>query len=104
MVPGNDGHYYLAMIPQAQRHSNSPTQSTYAKALLILIASVLGPIKASAATYPISAGASTATIQSIINTAAAAPGGNTVSFAAGSYSITQGINIPCPASPLTITG
>ncbi len=74
------------------------------KTVLWLIPIVLAPHKVRAATYTIPAGASTATIQSTINTAAAAPGGNTVSFAAGSYSITQGINIPCPASPLTITG
>ena len=59
---------------------------------------------AHAANYPISAGASTATIQSTINAAAAAGGGNTVTFAAGPYSITSQINIPCPASALTIQG
>jgi hypothetical protein len=59
---------------------------------------------AHAANYPISAGASTAAIQSTINTAAAASGGNTVTFAAGPYSVTSQINIPCPASPLTIQG
>jgi hypothetical protein len=74
------------------------------KTILLLIPFLLGPLTVRAATYAISAGASAATIQSTINTAAAAPGGNTVSFAAGSYSITQAINIPCPASPLTITG
>jgi hypothetical protein len=74
------------------------------KTLLLLIPFALGHLEARAATYSISSGASAASIQSIINTAAAAPGGNTVSFAAGSYSITQAITIPCPASPLTITG
>jgi Chitobiase/beta-hexosaminidase C-terminal domain/Bacterial Ig-like domain (group 2) len=58
---------------------------------------------AHAANYPIAAGASQSTIQSTINSAAAAPGGNTVTFAAGIYSVTQ-ITVPCPASPLTITG
>jgi hypothetical protein len=55
-------------------------------------------------TYPVPAGASTATIQSTINTAAAASSAATVSFAAGSYSITSTISIPCPASSLIITG
>ena len=54
--------------------------------------------------YPISAGASTATIQSTINTAAAGSGGSIVSFAAGTYSITSQLSIPCPASPLIISG
>lgn len=62
------------------------------------------PALAHAANFPISAGASTATIQSTVNSAAAAGGGNTVTFAAGNYTITSQINIPCPASPLTITG
>ena len=58
---------------------------------------------ARAANYPIAASASTSTVQSTINTAAAAGGGNTVTFAAGSYSLSQ-ITVPCPASPLVITG
>lgn len=57
-----------------------------------------------AANFPISSGASTATIQSTINSAAAASGGNTVTFAAGNYSITSRITIPCPVSALTIQG
>lgn len=54
--------------------------------------------------FNIPAGSSTATINSTIASAAAASGGNTVSFAAGSYSITSQITIPCPASALTIQG
>ena len=56
-----------------------------------------------AANYPVAAGTGTATVQSTINAAAAAGGGNTVTFAAGSYSLSQ-ITIPCPVSPLVITG
>jgi hypothetical protein len=58
--------------------------------------------RAHANNYPISAGASAATIQSTINTAAASTG-NTVSFAAGSYSPTSSINIPCQ-NGVVITG
>jgi hypothetical protein len=113
MASGGIRNYYLAMTPRVHLH-DGPTDhasATYrssmwanVKIVLLLIPFALVHLEARAATYPISAGASAATIQSTINTAAAAPGGNTVSFAAGSYSITQAINIPCPASPLVITG
>lgn len=53
--------------------------------------------------FTIPAGASTSSVQSTINSAAASGGGNTVMFSSGNYSITP-INIPCPVSPLTITG
>lgn len=74
------------------------------KLLLAILALALSPA-ALAATYPISAGASTATIQS---TLVAAGNDNTgpsiVSFAAGAYSITSQITIPCPKQPMTIQG
>src|ERR1700722_13639482 len=113
MVSGDIRNYYLNMTPRLNppngpKDHASPTYGSNmwanVKTLLLLIPFALEHLQARAATYSISAGASPATIQSTINTAAAAPGGNTVSFAAGSYSITQAINIPCPASPLVITG
>lgn len=64
----------------------------------------LFPVAAHAATFNISAGASIGTIQSTINSAAGSGGGNTVLFAAGNYNVSGQVNIPCPASPLTITG
>ena len=71
--------------------------------LLLCLMMVGGWSAARATNYPIAAGASTSTVQSAINAAAAASGGNTVTFAAGTYSLTQ-ISVPCPASPLVITG
>src|SRR5271154_2095383 len=71
--------------------------------LLLCLMMVGGWSAARATNYPIAAGASTSTVQSAINAAAAASGGNTVTFAAGTYSLTQ-ITVPCPASPLVITG
>lgn len=78
------------------------TGEEFMRKLLWLL--LLVPRLAHAANFPISSGASTAMIQSTINRAAAARGGNTVTFAAGSYSITSQISIPCPASALTIQG
>jgi hypothetical protein len=89
------GYYYVALA----KHESGRRMI---KRLLFLMA--LGCSAAHAANFPISSGASRATIQSTINRAAAAGGGNTVTFAAGSYSITSQINIPCPASALTIQG
>lgn len=58
-----------------------------------------------AATYPIAAGASVSTINSTIAAAAAAGGlSNLVQFAAGNYSVTSVITVPCPVYPLTIQG
>jgi hypothetical protein len=74
------------------------------KSSLLLIPFSLAVLGAHAANYAIPSGANSATIQSTINAAASTSGGNTVSFAAGTYNITQNINIPCPASPLIITG
>jgi hypothetical protein len=63
-------------------------------------------LPASAATYTIAAGTSSSSIQSTLNTAAAAGGANTVVFAAGTYSVTAAMTIPCPANggSLTVTG
>ena len=76
--------------------------------LTATVGSVTSPIftmtDSPAANYTIAAGASESTIQNTINSAAAASGGNTVLFSSGSYSISSPISIPCPASPLTITG
>ncbi len=72
--------------------------------LAVYLVALLCPM-ARAANYPIAAGASVSTIQSTINTAAASTSGpNTVSFAAGPYSITSQITVPCPTFPLTIQG
>jgi hypothetical protein len=113
MASSDIRNYYLDMTPRMHLPKGPKDHATatygsnmwaYVKTLLLLMPFAFGHLEARAATYSISAGASASTIQSTINTAAAAPGGNTVSFAAGSYSITQAINIPCPASPLTISG
>lgn len=74
------------------------------KKIITAIALLLSSLFLRASTFNIAAGAPTSTIQSTINSAAAASGGNIVQFAAGSYSITSQINIPCPASALTIQG
>jgi hypothetical protein len=55
-------------------------------------------------TFNISAGASTATIQSTLNSAAATSGNVVVNFAAGNYSITSQVSIPCPSGTMTIQG
>jgi hypothetical protein len=54
--------------------------------------------------FNISAGASTATIQSTLNTAAGTSGNVIVNLAAGNYSITSQVTIPCPAGTMTIQG
>jgi len=51
-------------------------------------------VPALAATYTVAAGSSAATIQATVNTAGATSG-NTVAFAAGSYSLTATITLPC---------
>ena len=51
-------------------------------------------VPALATTYPVPAGSSAAEIQAIINTAGAVPG-NTVAFAAGSYSLSETLTLPC---------
>lgn len=63
--------------------------------LLLAALLFLAPMGAHAATCPISAGASTASIQSTLN---ACGSGNTATFAAGNYSITSQINLPCGVS------
>jgi hypothetical protein len=50
--------------------------------------------QALAATYRVAAGSSAAEIQAIVNTAGAAPG-NTVGFAAGAYSLSATVALPC---------
>jgi hypothetical protein len=51
-------------------------------------------VPALAATYTVAAGSSAAEIQAIVNTAGAAPG-NTVAFAAGAYSLSETLALPC---------
>jgi Fn3 associated len=62
------------------------------KLLALFLLSMGAP--AWAATYTVAAGSSAADIQAIVNTAGATSG-NTVAFAAGSYSLTATIDLPC---------
>jgi hypothetical protein len=50
--------------------------------------------QALAETYSVAAGSSAAEIQAIVNTAGVAPG-NTVAFAAGAYSLSATVALPC---------
>ncbi len=56
----------------------------------------------------LSSGATVSQIQTAINSAAnnacPAPNTSTVAFAAGSYTISSQVNVPCPVAPMTITG
>ena len=62
------------------------------KAWMVLAFSMAVP--ALATNYTVPAGSSSSSIQAIVNTAGAAPG-NTVVFAAGTYSLSNTIELPC---------
>ena len=86
-----------------QRMHREPLCIRYAgnammKRLLFLSGLIFCAAHSHAATCPISSGASSATIASTIQ---GCTSGNTVTFAAGSYSLSSSVNVPCGVS---ITG
>lgn len=71
--------------------------------LVLLLSGLIG--SAHATNYLVAAGANVSTIQAAINAAAGdTSGASSVTFAAGSYTISSQLSIPCPHFTMTIQG